>query len=316
MSAPRTALLLSGHVRSLPRTLPGLRRVVDACGCDVFAHTWSEAQMRAATWRAPDGAAHDAVPVHEQVGALAPRRLIVEHADDALLDAWSRTRRGVPWHGPRRGCHFMLYGMSRALDALDEHERATGQRYDTVIRYRFDLDCPDPAALARDLARVRAGEADVLLARHNWASAFGARFDGVVLARAQAYRAFVAALPGSFLEESERIGAGETLMPELLISRLLEGDGRRCGLLQASFGLVRTDGRTEQVFGPALPGMLAALRPHVGAWLAMRQRPADAATGSYLDRCWREHAGPMLRGAVSRGLGPIAVIAQRLGWLR
>lgn len=242
----KTALLISGHRRSIKHTAPNIMALAAALGADIFIHTWHDAEMQAATWRQP--ACYDGVgEVHDDLAVLGAKSVWVEDATDVA----PLLARQLPAGGSVHGSCFMVYGMSRALACLTAYELAHGVQYDVLLRYRFDLLAQQVTRLQPALASARQGT--VLMAEHNWLSCAGVWFDGVWLAAAADYRRIMQALDRHYARDyAQGLASGVAPLPEQLISRIIQAEQLTIKPLAARFGLVRANGVVEQHYRPSL----------------------------------------------------------------
>jgi hypothetical protein len=132
----RTALCLSGHLRSFAHTFRSIKRyVIDPLSCDVFLATWEHAEQSS---RAPVD--RDLVlGLYRPLGYTFESRRDVKFTNEPPPTAAKHLRAIQP----------MWYLISRANDLKTAHEKETGCRYDAVIRSRFDLDFFAPVDMGK-----------------------------------------------------------------------------------------------------------------------------------------------------------------------
>ncbi len=290
----RTALLLSGHTRSLDWTAENLSELALRIGCDVFVHTWTESEMKAPTWRAPDGygevlgvsallryGIHPKLIVHEDSSPEAVVQLFQLHGVDLAVSAI-------------KGPHYMLYGMWKALELLERYAQQHEINYSAVVRYRFDLCCADFDALATDLKVAQSNPKVLLAPSHNWARALGASFDGVIIATHPAYARFMRALLCSFHSHHRQLLQRERFIPELLIFESARDIGLDIVPASGGYSIVRAGGRVEQSYRHNGPSVMQRLRESAAAYVVITETGAAWET-SYLYRRWAKHSGALLR---------------------
>jgi len=238
----KTALLISGHRRSIKHTAPNILAMATRLGADIFIHTWYDAEMQAATWRQPG--CYDGVgEVHDDLAILGAKSVWVEDPAEATAILANQFPAGSTVHG---SC-FMVYGMKQALACLTAYEATHGERYDILLRYRFDLQVQQAECLQLALAEV--SEGTVLMAEHNWLSCAGVWFDGVLLATADDYRRIIHALDHHYTRYyGQSLASGMVPLPEQMITRIIQAQQLTIRPLAASFGLVRANGVVEQYF--------------------------------------------------------------------
>lgn len=246
--ALKTALLISGHRRSIKHTAPNIVALAEELGADIFIHTWSDAEMQAATWRVPG--CYDGVgDVHDDLAILAAKSVWVE---DAQAVAPVLVRKLLPdgIGSTLHGSCFMVYGMRQALACLEAYEAEHGVRYDVLMRYRFDLLAHNLPSLQPALEA--AANDVVLMAEHNWLACADIWFDGVLIASAANYRRIMQALERDYaVRYYQLLATGVAPLPEHLISSSIQAQSLTIQPLAASFGLVRANGVVEQHFSPS-----------------------------------------------------------------
>ncbi len=290
----RTALLLSGHTRSLDWTAENLSELALRIGCDVFVHTWAESEMKAPTWRTP-----------ENYGEVAGVNALLEHGIQAKLIVRedSNPEAVVQLFGLHgvdlavsaiKGCHYMLYGMWKAHELLERYAQQHRIDYSKVVRYRFDLCCADFDALVADLNFVQNNPKVLLAPSHNWARALGASFDGVIIAASPAYATLMRALLSRFHSHHRKLLQRERFIPELLIFESAREIGLDVLPASGEYSIVRAGGRTEQSFRHNVPSLMQKLRDNAAAYVVITEAGA-AWEASYLYRQWKKHSSAVLR---------------------
>ena len=290
----RTALLLSGHTRSLDWTAENLSELVLRIGCDVFVHTWTEPEMKAPTWHAPEN--YDEVSVESALlrHGIQPTLLVCEDCNpEAVAELFRLHGIELPVSAIK-GCHYMLYGMWKALELLESYSQRYGIDYSAVVRYRFDLCCADFNALAVDLNIAQKNPKVLLAPPHNWARALGASFDGVIIAARPAYADFMRAVLGSFNSHHRQLHQRERFIPELLIFESARDIGLKIVPALGAYSIVRAEGRIEQTFRHNVPSVMQRLRENAAAYGVITEAGA-AWEASYLYRRWEKHSGVLLR---------------------
>jgi hypothetical protein len=239
----------------LESTIDSLVKLVADLECDVFVHTWAEADMAEATWRAPEHFGQAAIDVVQS--RLRPRGIITEVSDEALVRSRIRLQSGGERVGPITGSHFMVYGMTRAFDCLEEYSLSTGALYERVVRFRFDLLCSDLPAL---VSEAMTASDTVIMPAHNWARRLGGHFDGVMIASVSTYRAMMSDLLLQFDKGFRAMLPNERFVPEVMICELVRRKGFRVVESRSTIQLVRKQEIVEQTFAPHTPSLIRHLR--------------------------------------------------------
>ena len=307
----RTALLLSGHRRSLDWTAKNLSELALRIGCDVFVHTWTESEMKAPTWREPENygevAGVNALLRH----GIQPKLIVREDSNPEAVVQLFRAH-GVDLDvSAIKGCHYMLYGMWKAHELLERYAQQHKINYSKVVRYRFDLCCADFDALVADLNFAQNNPKVLLAPPHNWARALGASFDGVIIAASPAYSMFMRALLSHFHNHHRQLLQRERFIPELLIFESAREIGLDVVSASGEYSIVRAGGRAEQSFRYNVPSLMQRLRESAAAYVVITETSA-AWQASYLYRKWEKHSGTLLRIFVSLAYRPFKRIKNRI----
>jgi hypothetical protein len=297
---PHIALLISGHMRAFDENVLHLRDLTRELACDVFAHTWGERDMTAPTWRRPDFDGTHRTTHAELFSRLPFRRVQVEEQSEidlaTLFGAVGNATR--PW----TGAHYMIYGMHRCMQ-LCEGAAQGHKPYDVIIRYRFDIACTKIRCIVEDVRRVFEGRADVIMPRHNWAAALGARFDGMIVAAPSTYRRLLDALCMTFDPMRDKLVDGERFIPELLISKCAHDLALCVHNSRATIQLLRRHHITEQTFMPEPGGLFGVLRENATAYNLIKSATIDRHT-TLTAKEWRRSSGLPLY-LLTNGLYPL-----------
>lgn len=307
----RTALLLSGHLRSIDWTAENLSELALRTGCDVFVHTWNESEMKEPTWRVPEDygevAGVNALIRH----GIQPKLIVREDSNPEVVVQLFRLH-GVDLDvSAIKGCHYMLYGMSTTFDLLEKYARQHKIHYSTVVRYRFDLYCADLDALVADLNFAQNNPKALLAPSHNWARALGASFDGVIIAGFPAYAKFIRALPKSFHSHHLQLLQRERFIPELLIFESAREIGLDVVPASGEYSIVRAEGKVEQFFRYSLPSLMQRLKESAAAYAVITEAGA-ACEVSYLYKRWKRHSSALLRIFVAIAYSPLKRLKNRI----
>ncbi len=290
----RTALLLSGHTRSLDWTAENLSDLALRTGCDVFVHTWTESDMEAPTWRAPEDHGEVAGVYALLRHGIQPKVIVREGSNPEAVVQLFRLHGADLAVSTIKGCHYMLYGMWKAFELLERYAQQHQINYSTIIRYRFDLRCADLDALAADLKVARNNPQVLLAPSHNWARALGASFDGVIIAARPTYAMFMRALLGGFHSHHLQLLQRERYIPELLIFESARDIGLDIVPASGEYSIVRAHGRIEQSFRYNVPSLMQRLRESAAAYAVIAET-GTAWEASFLYRCWEKHSDALLR---------------------
>ncbi len=307
----RTALLLSGHTRSLDLTAQNLSELALRIGCDVFVHTWIQSEMKAPTWRAPENYGEVAGVNALLRQGIQPKLTVREDSDPEAVVQHFRLYGVDIAVSAIKGCHYMLYGMLKAFELMERYAKQHAINYSTVVRYRFDLCCADFDALGADLNFARDNPQVLLAPSHNWARALGASFDGVIIAGGPAYARFMRALLSSFHSHHQQLLQRERFIPELLIFESAREIGLDIVPASGEYSIVRAGGKAEQFFHHNVPSLMQRLKESAAAYVVIRETGA-AWKDSYLYSRWEKHSGALLRIFVAIAYHPFKRIKNRI----
>lgn len=242
----KIALLLSGHTRSLKYTINNLAEVIEALKCDVFTHTWSEAEMSSSTWRQPDFY-HEESFEGNLIQSLSPLGFMIEPQSPILLKLFKNSiHQDVSLEEKSiSGSHFMLYGMNKVFQLMEEYELEKKINYKVIIRYRYDLVCKNIASLKDDVNKASAGT--TIMADHNWANILEAKFDGVIIAERSKYEIFLREISNCYNNIYQLSTGLGGILPELIITKIM---GSSSNILNSNseFNIVRSNNFNEQIF--------------------------------------------------------------------
>lgn len=258
----KIALLLSGHIRSLKYTSENISQVVETLKCDVFAHTWDQVEMNSSTWREPDLSYKEGFEII-LLQKLNPVKILIEQQSPSMLKLFKSQDYQNVFHNDNSmsGSHYMLYGMKKVFELMEQYENENKINYEIIIRYRYDLICTKINSLNNDINNVKSGM--VVMADHNWANALGAKFDGVIISQKKNYDFFLKDIfyrYNNIYKISTKIGG---LLPELIITKII---GTRTNVINSCsvFSIIRNNNLIEQVFKEKRKGYKKTIGSSVG----------------------------------------------------
>ncbi len=288
----KIALLISGHRRSVSTTIERLVALKKSLSCDVFVHTWAEQDMSTRTWRVPDPN-NKYFSDEELISALEPKSYLIE---SAIPEKVARVFKGSSGANPLSGAHHMIYGMLSCFNLLEKYAEAENKKYDVCIRFRFDVICEEINLLLRDCRNALENNI-IVMPQHNWASALGCHFDGVIIAQPMPYGASLNLLAQEFNAYVENLKIGERFMPELIICHIIRK--RVCAIKYSlsSFGIIRSGNIREQHFGPLSNNIVSKMRSNVDAYKSLNSISSNSRHS--LTFCtWAENSNIVLRALV------------------
>jgi hypothetical protein len=247
--SPKVALLISGHTRSIQDTVNNILRIKEMLSCDIFLHQWTVQDMSMASWRSPEKYEPGEFSGELLQSVLKPKACIVEDAGWVLSNLFPKL------YGDRKstgfiGGHYMIYGIIKCFMLCEDYSQSSGEKYDVVIRYRYDLICLDPQRLLFDVLEVFSDNNLVKMPDHNWAASVGAYFDGVIVAEIQMYSKIVSDLPIKFDKSICGLINSAMVFPELFIVRAIQGSGAKVNSSNSRIRIIRKHGKCDQEFKP------------------------------------------------------------------
>jgi len=246
----KTAILISGHLRSVEYVYENLLAIKKKINADIFIHTWSQQEMSSSTWRKPDAYKESSgITPGEIIKLLEPSSLMIENEEDApdtffeLLKIESESNSTKPYPG----CYYMLYGMNKVFQIYKDYCETKKKNYDVVVRYRFDISCNNFSSFEEDLNSAFTSGA-LIMPDHNLYSCLGATFDGVIFANPKLYASAISAINSGFHGQYIEMKASGKVVPEAIITNLIRDAKLTIKSCQTSFSLVRNYGKVEQEF--------------------------------------------------------------------
>lgn len=147
----KTALCLSGHVRSLKHNIVFYKNIIKDLNCDVFLHSWTTAGWRAQgneiflgknTFKGFDHESED-VNQSEILELLEPKKAVfdvyLDHEEQFFNQAKRYTRLRVPHMDRPIQIVSMAYKIMKCNELKQEQEVENSFKYDVVLRSRPDI---------------------------------------------------------------------------------------------------------------------------------------------------------------------------------
>jgi hypothetical protein len=231
----RIAICLSGHLRNFEATLRGFRaNLVQDHDCDVFIHTWDRIAYQH-SWHGSDKR-HDCATQQRMRAieqAYSPKAIVIEPSFH-----WDIAKYGLGLQTCHENIPMMFYKIKKCNDLRRAHERASGARYDLVVRTRADIDY-----LSRvDLGRVDPAAVNVP------GYGFGCN-DQVAVAVSSVMDGYCAAADAfdEYVEQYSPETIGQNYRPELFLRWHLSRAGIPSSHLPMRYSIRRMNGKTLRV---------------------------------------------------------------------
>lgn len=274
----KTAILISGHARTIEHTFSNLKLLKNLMNADIFIHTWDEQEMNLNTWRKPQVFKTGFDFMH-LIKSLEPKSLIIDNQNNAI-EFYKKNSKD--FHiDTITGSHYMVYGMFKSFLLIPPEE------YDLIIRYRFDIRILDVKELVKCISKSNLDN-KVLMSPHNWASALGAWFDGILIGTPKNYRNILEDVINNLDSDIKKITEYEKLIPELLICQKIEKLGLDIKEIPNLIELVREGNKVEQKFGYIMPPFIHKIRSHL-KYLLFRMPVKPLAKNSFSYSLWKKN---------------------------
>lgn len=247
----KVAILLSGHIREFKNISFFIDNLSQMMSVDTYIHTWMKRDMDIYTWRQPEFSNVNNLDRNSIINTFKPNGLLIE--DQSCVDLFEFYKRDIDCTKPDfSGAHFMIYGMHKVYELFKFESEKKGLMYDAVIRLRFDLKIENINSFVKDLSKLSENNCKVLMLSHNWASALGAYFDGLILATVKDYSSIMSALPHYFELNYQIINDRVRYIPELIISECILRNDIEIEDCSFQLSLVRKNEIIEQTFSGKL----------------------------------------------------------------
>jgi hypothetical protein len=142
----KIALILTGQFRNLSETYPYIKgRILDRFNPDVFISTWDPSDTIKSSLQADTKHLTDSLTADEVLQLLKPKRFLSQNFDSPEIQETVNRAKLYIEKSPMNGemnpvsVFSMWYKIKNCLDLMLDYEKETGERYDLIIKGRFDL---------------------------------------------------------------------------------------------------------------------------------------------------------------------------------
>jgi len=157
----RVALLLPGQIREAKETFSYLKgRIIDRFNADVFIASWNPSEEIKSSHQIDTVGLEDSLTIDEVLNLFKPKRFITDAYESEgiqkIIDkAWSFEE-----HTPMNGemspvsVFLMWYKIHQSFSMLSQYEDMIGQKYDYVIKGRFDIKLHNELNLDKNIDSI------------------------------------------------------------------------------------------------------------------------------------------------------------------
>lgn len=157
----RVALLLPGQIRQAQEIFPYIKsRVIDKFNADVFISTWNPSKeiknsLHAESWFLPDS-----MSINEVLESFLPKMFITNEYESSgirhIIEKAYAYGRFAPSTGELNpaSVFLMWYKIKQSFSIMKEYENLIGEKYDYVIKGRFDLKIHNDIILDANLNTI------------------------------------------------------------------------------------------------------------------------------------------------------------------
>lgn len=147
----KTALLLSGHFRDIVFCYPSLKeQIIDVYNPDIFISSWNPGADFSHSLGASSQNINDSATVQDIISMLKPKSIKLEDFNSPVADSIKKKAWNLDVYGPMTGetnpvsIFCMWYKIQSSSLLMQEYEQKLGEKYDLVIKGRFDINLHDP----------------------------------------------------------------------------------------------------------------------------------------------------------------------------
>lgn len=153
----RTALLLSGHFREILFCFPSIKeKIIDEFNPDVFISSWNPGDDFSRSMPAYTFKLKDTANITEVVDMFKPKFIKSEDFNSEFMSKIKSQALELDIYGPMTGemnpvsVFSMWYKIQSALKLMVDYEELVGEKYDLVIKGRFDINIHNPIITNND----------------------------------------------------------------------------------------------------------------------------------------------------------------------
>ena len=239
----KTALLISGHMRSINYNIESLTELKKKINADIFIHTWNTSEMKEDSWHVRGNYHETEKNFFKYIDLLNPSEILIEDADEVKESICELFNLQPTIVKKINGFYYQYYAIIKAFEIFENYCRKNKKRFQTLIRYRFDL-CPgDINALAENILDSYVKDI-CYVSQHSWASITGTKSDCIFVSSFKNYQTLVKNLKRN-LSFKKYQKLCNYLPPEIIFSASLSSIKEKIKLINTPIFLIRTNGKKE-----------------------------------------------------------------------
>jgi hypothetical protein len=157
----RVALILPGQTREAREVYPSIKsKIIDPLNADVFISTWNPSSEIKKSLHAESWFLEDTFTIEETLEKFKPRLFISDNYESESIKTLREKALAYESFSPSTGemnpvsVFLMWYKIKQGFNLVKQYEETLGERYDYVIKGRFDLRIHNELVLERNLDTI------------------------------------------------------------------------------------------------------------------------------------------------------------------
>ena len=216
----KTALLISGHLRSIDKTIENLIELKEKINADIFIHTWSERESTIKSWRKYEKYDEIIESNNKFIKIIKPKSIEVENPIEVRnnilkqfnINSYSKEIEPI---------FYQLYGINRVFELMNTFCITNNINYSCVIRYRFDLVCSKLNSFKKDIKKIVENKAQIIMMDHNWCSITDTKSDVIIITSKEAYKSINDLIKQNFYDIYLMHSKAGIPIPEAILTNLI-----------------------------------------------------------------------------------------------
>ncbi len=157
----KVALLLSGQIREAKESFPSIKsEIIDRFNADVFISTWGQSDEIKKSLHADSWFLKDTLTIDETLEFFTPKMFILDQYESEGIQKIAEKARSYESFAPQTGemnpisVFLMWYKIKQSFLLMSGYENIIGEKYDYVIKGRFDLKIHNQIVLDPNLNTI------------------------------------------------------------------------------------------------------------------------------------------------------------------
>ena len=243
----KTALLISGHIRSIDKTIENLIELKEKINADIFIHTWSERESSINSWRKYKKYDENIDTNNKYIKILNPKSIEVENPIEVRnnivkqFNMNSYSKEILP-------LFYQLYGINRVFELMNEFSIKKNINYSCIIRYRFDLVCNQLNSFKKDIRKIVENRSQIIMMDHNWCSITDAKSDVIIITSKEAYQSIINLIKKNYYDTYMMHSKVGLPIPEAILTNLIRIKYPLIQSCNFNAEIIRDNDKFNQVF--------------------------------------------------------------------